>query len=704
MYYYLYHAAMVLSLIISLSIIVLTWRNRQYIGAGMMLAMAAGTFVWTLGFFLESTNNTLEGQLFYSSIGHIGAVTVPVAWFLFSLRYTNIGNILHGWRIALLYIIPFISIVLIWSNDWHHLMWSNAQLVTYGDFLLTERTYGALAWVVVSYCYFLILVGAVVMLRRLFVGIPLYIGQAVSLTVAVALPVIGNIVYILNVYDLLSMPQKNLTPIMFAFSGIAITLGVTRFRLLSTIPFARKFIFQQLHDGVFIFDIHHRLVEANPAAIKMLSEIRNVIGKKLQDLLNISPVFECLSPVKFGRIELHLDLTGEVHYYELDNVPMLDDHKRQVGWLAIFRDITEAKKSAEQYRLVTENSADVIYKLMIKEECYTYVSPSVERVFGYTTEEALTMTPKMVLTPESYKRQYSELLKDLRGGTFHRTLQLEVVHKDGHIVPVEVHGSLVCDENGEPTEVVGVVRDITERKKMEEQLIMQDRLASIGQLTSGVAHELNNPLTSILSYSALLLQRELPEDVNQDVQTINEEAKRTARLVKNLLTFARKQPQVKQPTNINEGIKQVLELRAYEQNVSNIQIDVQLDPELPAIMGNSPQLQQVFFNIVINAEFFMLKAHDKGVLSVKTEKVGDFVRASFSDDGPGISEEDQKHLFTPFFTTKGVGQGTGLSLSICLGIVTEHDGRIWAESEEGKGSTFILELPVCDTDEEDDIA
>jgi signal transduction histidine kinase len=112
----------------------------------------------------------------------------------------------------------------------------------------------------------------------------------------------------------------------------------------------------------------------------------------------------------------------------------------------------------------------------------------------------------------------------------------------------------------------------------------------------------------------------------------------------------------------------------------------------------------VFFNIVINAEYFMLKAHDKGVLTVKTEKAGDYVRASFSDDGPGIYEADQKHLFTPFFTTKGVGQGTGLSLSICLGIITEHGGRIWAESEEGKGSTFILELPVCDPDAEDDIA
>jgi hypothetical protein len=134
----------------------------------------------------------------------------------------------RGWKISLLYIILFISIMLIWSNDWHHLMWSNARLVTYGDFMITEKTYGILAWFVVIYCYLLVLAGAVVMLRRLFVGIPLYIGQAVSLLIAVVLPVIGNLVYILNVYDLLSLPQKNLTPVMFAFSGIVITLGLTR--------------------------------------------------------------------------------------------------------------------------------------------------------------------------------------------------------------------------------------------------------------------------------------------------------------------------------------------------------------------------------------------------------------------------------------------------------------------------------------------
>ena len=138
----------------------------------------------------------------------------------------------------------------------------------------------------------------------------------------------------------------------------------------------------------------------------------------------------------------------------------------------------------------------------------------------------------------------------------------------------------------------------------------------------------------------------------------------------------------------------VLELRAHEQNTHNIRVDARLSPDLPEILGNSSQLEQVFFNIVINAEFFMLEAHGKGRLNIITEPMGDSVRATFADDGPGISPENMRRLFTPFFSTKEAGKGTGLGLSICHGIITEHGGRIWAESKPGNGSTFVIELPV----------
>jgi PAS domain S-box-containing protein len=366
----------------------------------------------------------------------------------------------------------------------------------------------------------------------------------------------------------------------------------------------------------------------------------------------------------------------------------------------LIMEIAERKQTEEQYRLVTRYSADVIYKLGIKDERYRYVSPSIKQMLGYDEKEVLEIKVKDILTPESYELQHSEMLKDIADGRESATLQLEAVHKDGHIVPIEVHATFIKDENREPAEIVGVARDISERKKMEEQLVMQDRLASIGQLSSGIAHEINNPLTGVVTFSALLLEKELPEDIREDLRIINGEAQRTSHIVKNLLTFARKQPQEKQPVNINEGIEKILELRAYEQTISNIKVDARLAPDLPAIFGNNSQLEQVFFNIIINAEFFMIEAHGKGLLTITTEHAGDIVRATFSDDGPGITKENMRHLFNPFFTTKEVDKGTGLGLSICHGIVTEHGGRLWAESEPGKGSSFYVELPVYTVSEE----
>ena len=266
--------------------------------------------------------------------------------------------------------------------------------------------------------------------------------------------------------------------------------------------------------------------------------------------------------------------------------------------------------------------------------------------------------------------------------------------KDGTIKYVEERCTTLYNADGQPFRSIGIVQDITEREKMQEQLMAQDRLASIGQLVSGVAHEINNPLTSVIGFSDLLLQRDLPDDIKGDLTIINDEARRTSRIVKNLLTFARKQPEEKTEIQVNEHIQGVLALRNHEQSVNNIKVNTHFAPNLPQIIGNSSQLQQVFFNVIVNAEQAMLEAHSRGVITVTTERLGGVVKVRLADDGPGISPENMKKLFTPFFTTKAVGKGTGLGLSICHGIVTEHGGRIYAESELEKGATFIVELPI----------
>jgi signal transduction histidine kinase/sensor domain CHASE-containing protein len=236
--------------------------------------------------------------------------------------------------------------------------------------------------------------------------------------------------------------------------------------------------------------------------------------------------------------------------------------------------------------------------------------------------------------------------------------------------------------------------DISEERAKQESLYLTDRLASIGEMASGIAHELNNPLTSIIGLSEIVMRDNVPEDVKEDMGLIKSESHRAAGIVRNLLSFARKNATIKQPTNINAIIDDVLRLRSYEHGVNNIKIIKDLDMELPDILVDHSQIQQVFINIVLNAEYAMISAHGKGNIVIKTEAVDGILKISFADDGPGIEPGNLRHIFDPFFTTKEVGKGTGLGLSISYGIVTAHNGRIYAASEPGKGATFYIELPL----------
>jgi len=249
---------------------------------------------------------------------------------------------------------------------------------------------------------------------------------------------------------------------------------------------------------------------------------------------------------------------------------------------------------------------------------------------------------------------------------------------------------------------LGNYLDITERKQAEErekqleqELNLAGRLASIGQLAAGVAHEINNPLTGVIGFSHLMMNRDIPNDMKQDLQVINSEAQRVAKIVENLLVFAHQRKTGREYVAINDIITKVLELRTYEMRVNNIKVETRLDPNLPLTMADTGQLQQVFLNIVLNAEYSMTKAHHKGNLLVKTGQINGKIRASLTDNGAGISRENLDKIFNPFFTTKEVGKGTGLGLSICHGIITQHDGRIYARSEPGKGATFVIELPIA---------
>ena len=232
---------------------------------------------------------------------------------------------------------------------------------------------------------------------------------------------------------------------------------------------------------------------------------------------------------------------------------------------------------------------------------------------------------------------------------------------------------------------------------VQERLLQSEKMSSVGQLVSGVAHELNNPLTGIMGFAQLLLLRDLEEITRRQVETIYAEAERASKIVSNLLTFARRRKAQKEPANLNTLVERVLELRNYDLRVRNINTELDLDAALPETMADANQIQQVFLNIIINAEQAMRGDGGEGAegtLRIRSSISDGNVVVAFHDSGPGMSAETLRRIFDPFFTTKEAGEGTGLGLTISYGIIDDHGGRIWAESEQGRGTTFVIELPI----------
>ncbi|MBN2321047.1 MAG: response regulator [Acidobacteria bacterium] len=253
------------------------------------------------------------------------------------------------------------------------------------------------------------------------------------------------------------------------------------------------------------------------------------------------------------------------------------------------------------------------------------------------------------------------------------------------------------DKNNRLAGSIHVAKDINNEKLLQQQLIQSEKLSAIGELISGIAHELNNPLTGVMGYSQLLqLREDLDSRAKENLHKINNLALRCQKIVQNLLSFARKQKPERTLTDVNDILEKTVELRSYEFQVNNIEIRRDLNRRIPRTIADAHQLQQVFLNILTNAEQAMLESSGKGILTIRTrtDDPESHIIIEIKDDGPGIPESHLNRIFDPFFTTKEVGKGTGLGLSLSYGMIKEHGGNIYVQSRLNEGSTFFVELPI----------
>ena len=464
-------------------------------------------------------------------------------------------------------------------------------------------------------------------------------------------------------------------------------------------------LFESLQEGVYMSTPEGKLLEVNPALVRIL-------GYSKEELLSLPPRelnadSEAEDPVLGrGDSQSGSTRTREVKLRRKDGgVAVCVDTStgvmeggKVVRYQGTLVDVTERralerelKRQEEFRRHLLESFPDLILVFDLKGR-YTFVSPRIAELLGYGPEHLMG---KSVDDADATAPQLAELYRGVASGkSALASSEYGTRHRDGSWRTMLGVASPLLDAEGKLAGVIISVRDVTIEKKMEQQIIQSERLAAMGQMIGGFAHELNNPLTVILGNAELLQEMDTSPGAQKPIAALRQEARRAADLVRNLQDFARPPAPGRCQVNLNELVQRTVQMQSYALRKGNITVDFLPEPSIPAIVADPNQLMQVFLNLVLNAEQAIREACEKGTIRVRLERKRESVQILFQDDGPGIAPENMQHIFDPFFTTKRPGRGTGLGLSICKTVLREYGGNIEAADAPGGGAVFTITLPL----------
>jgi PAS domain S-box-containing protein len=469
-------------------------------------------------------------------------------------------------------------------------------------------------------------------------------------------------------------------------------------------------LFQTLREGVYLASADDRITEVNPA----LAQILGFDNK--EDLLNREIASLYRKPEDRAEEQKQLSDLGFLRAHEITlkhkqdgrdvvavhtTAAIRDPAGKFVRYQGTFVDVTEQREMERRLHREQEFAGrlmdsfpDLVFALDIDGR-YTFLSPQVFNILGFRPEELLGKRIGGITDPAD-RPAMLELFDDL---VYKRLsegqIEYRAQHKNGAWLVFRASARPLHDETGSITGVIASARDITDQQRLQQQVIQSERLAAMGQMIAGVAHELNNPLTAILGVTELLRDQSTDENASRQLDLAHRQARRAAHIVQSLLVFSRPSTPRNTLLHLPDLLQRTLQLHEHSLRANHIQVDLVSRPDLPTVLGDSNQLTQVFLNLIVNAEQAIREVRERGTLRIRLGVVGDRVLITFQDDGVGIRREMLPRIFDPFFTTKRPGRGTGLGLSICMAIVREHNGEISAQPLPDGGSVFTVSLPVC---------
>jgi PAS domain S-box-containing protein len=467
-------------------------------------------------------------------------------------------------------------------------------------------------------------------------------------------------------------------------------------------------LFDNIQEGIYVSTPQGRFVEVNDALVRIL-------GYSTRDeVLQLDiPTQVYFSPQRREDLAEHLKRGGEMRNHEevlrrKDGSPvhvfmncfaMRDSAGNVLQHRGLMLDVSGLHQSQTELQKERDFSSKILshtQSLILVTDIDGVISYANRRWSGLGFQQNQILGHLLPdLCAPSRRPALREALAAVARGQQVDNFDLPLVRGDGASGQFSVNLSPISGEDGRVSNIVVVMTDVTDSAILRSKLMHAEKMAAVGQLVSGVAHEVNNPLTAILGFTDLLMENpELPESARRDLRVILQEAQRTKQIVQNLLSFARQMPPQRQLVQLNSILQRTVHLRSYDFISHGIQVVERLDEPLPAVVGDSHQLQQVFLNILNNAYDAVRETARPARIEIRSARASSFVEISFRDNGMGIA--DPERIFDPFFTTKDIGKGTGLGLSICYGIVREHGGEIVCHNNlDSEGATFVVRLPVA---------
>jgi len=466
-------------------------------------------------------------------------------------------------------------------------------------------------------------------------------------------------------------------------------------------------LFDNVQEGLFFATPDGRFVEVNDALVRMLGyrsreellqvDIRNKVYSSAERHQEFADQMNQHGVVR-NREEAFIRQDGTLVHVLINAFAVRDTQERILQYRGLMLDITGLKSFQAELQRERDFSGKILnntQSLILVVDTAGLVSYGNRRWYdmGYEQRQLLGK-PLEDLVAAPRRQIFTDAFNATLAGNQVDNLDLQILRGDGRVGQFSVNLSPMRDEQGNITSLVVVMTDITDAATLQSKLMHAEKMAAVGQLVSGVAHEVNNPLTAILGFADLLMENnELPESARKDLRVILQEAQRTKQIVQNLLSFARQMPPQRKPVQVNSILRRTVQLRSYDFHSHGVTVIEHLEQELPYVIGDSHQLQQVFLNILNNAWDAVRETGRPARIEIMTSGLGNVVEVSFRDNGHGITHADR--IFDPFFTTKEVGKGTGLGLSICYGIVREHGGEILCHNNvDDEGATFIVRLPA----------